>query len=211
MPSERPQSLRLIDGVLIASLSKWESIDYVTLNIMDGDTIIATTDEILSTDKKLPLINGDFVKGFIKYHNDIYPKKTIFEVSVEFENGDIKLIDGYINCGLIGTSYLTNTEIISRLKAESIPDTGWVEKAKWRMENEDWLDISFTVAVRVQATLKKNERSDTLPRNRAELAMSMGCSNDEMMEILKGKENLSIETICKLQRILGIKLIAVMK
>ena len=33
--------------------------------------------------------------------------------------------------------------IKNKLKQTSIKDTTWIEKAKFRKENKDWLDISF--------------------------------------------------------------------
>lgn len=50
-------------------------------------------------------------------------------------------------------------KIKQKLKQTSIKDSGWLEKAKWRQENEDWLDISFSIAVRVASTLKANKKS----------------------------------------------------
>ena len=37
--------------------------------------------------------------------------------------------------------------------------SGWLEKAKWRQENEDWLDISFDIALRIASTLNANKKA----------------------------------------------------
>jgi plasmid maintenance system antidote protein VapI len=90
-------------------------------------------------------------------------------------------------------------------------ESGWLEKAKWRQENEDWLDISFSIAVRVASTLTANKKANIYPKSQVELAEAMGCSAQYVNKLLRGQENLQIETICKVQRILNIKLIEVPK
>lgn len=90
-------------------------------------------------------------------------------------------------------------------------DSRWLEKAKWREENEDWLDVSFSIAVKMLSALNTNKKADTFPRNQKELAEAMGCSAQYVNKLLRGQENLQIETICKVQRILNVKLIEVPK
>jgi len=90
-------------------------------------------------------------------------------------------------------------------------ESGWLEKAKWRQENEDWLDISFSIAIKMLSALNSNKKTNIFPRNQKELAEAMGCSAQYVNKLLKGKENLQIETICKIQRILNINLIEVPK
>lgn len=102
-------------------------------------------------------------------------------------------------------------KIKQRIIENSIKDSGWLAKAKWRQDNEDWLDISFSIAVRVASTLKANKKADKYPKSQVELAEAMGCSAQYVNKLLKGQENLQIETICKIGRILGITLIEVPK
>lgn len=90
-------------------------------------------------------------------------------------------------------------------------ESGWLEKAKWRQENEDWLDVSFSVALRVASTLSANKKANVYPKSQVDLAEAMGCTAQYVNKLLRGQENLQIETICKVQRILGIKLIEVPK
>jgi transcriptional regulator with XRE-family HTH domain len=104
-----------------------------------------------------------------------------------------------------------NKNIKNFLKHVSKKDSGWLEKAKWRQENEDWLDISFDVALRVASTLSANKKADKYPKSQVELAEAMGCSAQYVNKLLRGQENLQIDTICKIGRILGIKLIEVPK
>ena len=43
------------------------------------------------------------------------------------------------------------------------------------------------------------DRMDFLGVNQKELAQRMGCTPQYVSKILKGKENLSLETICKIE------------
>jgi transcriptional regulator with XRE-family HTH domain len=104
-----------------------------------------------------------------------------------------------------------NKNIDNFLKHVSNKKSGWLEKAKWQEENEDWLDISFDIALRIASTLSANKKANVYPKNQAELAVAMGCSAQYVNKLLKGQENLQIETICKIGRILGITLIEVPK
>lgn len=104
-----------------------------------------------------------------------------------------------------------NKNIENFLKHVSKKDSGWLEKAKWRQENEDWLDISFSIAVRVASTLNANKKAHVFPKTQVELAEALGCSAQYVNKLLKGQEKLQIDTICKIGRILGIKLIEVPK
>lgn len=104
-----------------------------------------------------------------------------------------------------------NKNIENFLKHVSKKESGWLEKAKWRQENEEWLDVSFSIAIRVASTLSANKKTGTYPKSQVELAEAMDCSAQYVNKLLRGQENLQIETICKVQRILGIKLIEVPK
>ncbi len=87
--------------------------------------------------------------------------------------------------------------------------SGWLEKAKWREENQDWLAISFAIAVKILAAFRANKKTGTFPNSQKELAEAMGCSPQYVNKLLKGTENLQLETITKIGSILNIKLIEV--
>ena len=89
--------------------------------------------------------------------------------------------------------------------------SGWLEKAKWREENEGWLDISFAISVKILGALRKNKKSDTYPKNQKQLAEAMDCSPQYVNKVLKGAENLQLETISRIGKILNIQLIEVPK
>ena len=76
----------------------------------------------------------------------------------------------------------------------------WLEKAKYRRENRDWLLKSKRIALRVLGVLKERGMQQK------ELAKELGVSPQQVSKIVKGKENLTLETISKLEAVLGISL-----
>ena len=80
-------------------------------------------------------------------------------------------------------------------------NTEWLTSAKWRKENKEWLDISFSIAVKILSVLKKKGITQK------QLAASINCSPQYVNKLLKGNENLQLETIVKLETALDIKLI----
>lgn len=74
----------------------------------------------------------------------------------------------------------------------------WREKAEWRCANRDWLPYSRKIAI--QATMALKEQNLT----QRQLAERMGCSAQYISRLLKGEENLSLETIAKLEHALNV-------
>jgi len=93
--------------------------------------------------------------------------------------------------------------IKQRLFSQAIKDSKWLEEATWRAENEAWLDISFSIALMIGRWLRANGMTQK------ELAERLGYSPQYVSKILKGSENLTLETITKIEKVLGIKLIEV--
>jgi len=79
----------------------------------------------------------------------------------------------------------------------------WIEEATWREQNADWLDRSFLIALKVLRTLRKNNLSQVW------LADELKVSPQHISKIIKGSENLTLETISKLEKALGIRLLEV--
>ncbi len=79
----------------------------------------------------------------------------------------------------------------------------WEDQANWRIENEAWLDKSADIALRVLRIL----RSKSITQK--DLADRLGVSAQYINKIVKGKENLTLETICKLEQALEIELVTV--
>lgn len=87
------------------------------------------------------------------------------------------------------------------LQIEHSVSSNWKEKAKNRLENRDWLNISTAIAVKVLDALKDQKLSQK------DLSERMHISPQQVNKILKGQENLTIESISNLENALGIKII----
>ena len=77
----------------------------------------------------------------------------------------------------------------------------WREEAEWRRDNWSWLRHSQKIAVKVLLHMKQ----DGLTQK--ELAERMNCTQQYVSKILKGKENMSLDTLSRLEDALGINLI----
>ena len=73
------------------------------------------------------------------------------------------------------------------------------------MENkrEDWVCHSQAIA----ATM--SDRMEELGMTQRVLAEKMNCTQQYVSKVLKGRENLSLETLCKIENALGIKILQV--
>lgn len=85
--------------------------------------------------------------------------------------------------------------------------SGWLDKAKYREENQDWLDISFAIAVKILSILRANKKKGVAPKNQRELSIALDCSPQYISKLLKGTEKLNIETISKIQKALDLRII----
>lgn len=77
----------------------------------------------------------------------------------------------------------------------------WREEAEWRQENSSWLRHSQQIAVTVLLKMKEQKLSQKA------LAERMSCTQQYVSKILKGKENMSLDTITRLENALEISLI----
>ncbi len=101
--------------------------------------------------------------------------------------------------------------IKDKLKNTSKKDTSWIENAKYRKENKAWLDISFSIAVKIMSVLKQNKIDNIFPANQKELAEILKCSPQNVNNLLSGTENFKLETITKIEQVLNTNLIQVPK
>lgn len=93
-------------------------------------------------------------------------------------------------------------KVIDFLKAHESPTPSrWREEAEWRRANKEWLRYSQYIAIRMLS------RMDELHITQTILAEKMGCSQQYISKVLKGKENLSLETISKIESALDIDLV----
>ena len=93
---------------------------------------------------------------------------------------------------------------IERLNAhKSSTPSKWREEAQYRVENRAWLRYSQMIAMRV---LDEMENKGLTQK---EFAQRVGCSQQYISRILKGKENLSLETISKIEAALGVSILEI--
>lgn len=81
--------------------------------------------------------------------------------------------------------------------------SNWAQKAQWRVENESWLDKSARIALVLLRVLRAKDLSQK------DLAVKLNVSAQQISKILKGSENLTLETISKLEIVLGITLMEI--
>ena len=77
----------------------------------------------------------------------------------------------------------------------------WREEAQWRRENREWLRYSQRVALLLLSYMKREHLTQ------AAIAERLGCTQQYVSKILKGTENLTIETIAKIEYITSSKLL----
>ena len=90
-------------------------------------------------------------------------------------------------------------EKLSKLASGQPSD--WKAKAKYRRENREWLKRSAAIAVQVLDALKAQKLSQK------DLSERMNISPQQISKIVKGQENLTLETISNLEIALGIQII----
>ena len=95
---------------------------------------------------------------------------------------------------------MTNKEKFLELVDRHDPST--MEAVKFRIENREMLRESFSIA------LKMIDRLDELNWTQVQLAKKMNVSPQQVNKILRGKENLTLETLLKIQEVLEIPLLA---
>ncbi|NJD23310.1 MAG: helix-turn-helix transcriptional regulator [Melioribacter sp.] len=92
----------------------------------------------------------------------------------------------------------TTTEKLRKLTSNET--SKWLEKTKWRVANEKWLDKSAKIALTILRVIREKNISQ---KNLAEM---LKISPQQINKILKGQENLTLETISKIEIVLGIVL-----
>ncbi len=95
----------------------------------------------------------------------------------------------------------THEEIISKLKEHQSPTPSkWRENAEWRRKNKAWLRYSQHIAMMML------DKMEALHMSQKQLSELMGCSQQYVSKVLKGQENLSLETISKIEICLNIQI-----
>jgi len=96
----------------------------------------------------------------------------------------------------------TEKEIVAQLKEhQSATPSKWKENAEWRIANKSWLRYSQHIAMLML------DKMEELGMTQKKLSELMGCSQQYVSKILKGQENLSLETLSKIERCLQLQLL----
>jgi antitoxin component HigA of HigAB toxin-antitoxin module len=94
------------------------------------------------------------------------------------------------------------TNAIDKLREHRSPTPSkWREKAEYRRSNKEWLRRSQQIAMIMY------EKMEATGITQATLAERMGCSQQYVSKVLKGNENLYIETICKIENALDLAIL----
>ena len=89
---------------------------------------------------------------------------------------------------------------IKIVKKNQTEDSQWQKEAAQARDNWPWMKYSMQVALKVRSKM----RTDGITQ--CALASKLGCTQQYVSLILKGKENLTLETIAKLESALHIDL-----
>jgi transcriptional regulator with XRE-family HTH domain len=93
-------------------------------------------------------------------------------------------------------------------KIASTEKSSWLDDAKVRQSKKDWTNRSFKIAVRILREIRAQKATKGMTQKK--LAQIMGVSPQYINKVVKGKENLTLETISKIEEVLGVQLIEVM-
>jgi antitoxin component HigA of HigAB toxin-antitoxin module len=77
----------------------------------------------------------------------------------------------------------------------------WRDEANWRRENKVWLRHSQHIAVKMLSFMKRENLTQHA------MAERMNCTQQYVSKILRGTENLTLETLSKLEEVMQTQLI----
>ncbi len=86
-------------------------------------------------------------------------------------------------------------------RMRSATPSKWRENAQWRLNNKGWLRYSQRIAMMML------DKMEELGLSQKSVAQRMGCSQQYISKVLKGTENLSIETISKIEEALDLHIL----
>lgn len=96
-------------------------------------------------------------------------------------------------------------KIIEELIQNAPKANDWRQQAEFRRENKDWLLKSARIAIKVLRVLRAKKITQV------QLAELMAVTPQHINKILQGRENMTLETIVKMETALGIELITILK
>ena len=79
--------------------------------------------------------------------------------------------------------------------------SAFITQAQFLRDNWDWLKYSYAIAIRIR------HRMEETGMTQKQLAEAMNCTQQHVSSLLGGRNNMTLETIAKLEKALGIPLI----
>lgn len=86
-------------------------------------------------------------------------------------------------------------------KYKSISPSKWQTEAEYRRKNSRWLLYSAKISLLVKQRMSETKVTQVI------LAERMGCTQQHISMLLRGKSNLTLETISKFEEALGFSII----
>ena len=90
-------------------------------------------------------------------------------------------------------------DILNKYKSDTA--SKWREEAEYRRRNARWLRYSAMISLQVK------DRMSEIGMTQVVLAEKLGCTQQHVSMLLKGKSNMTIETIAKLEEALDFDII----
>ena len=86
-------------------------------------------------------------------------------------------------------------------------ESQWKEAALQRSFDAGWSRLSFLIALRILRSIRDQKLVNGMTQKK--LAERIGVSPQYINKVVKGRENLTLETIVKIQKALGVSLIEI--
>ncbi len=99
----------------------------------------------------------------------------------------------------------TALEKINEIASKEV--STWKEDAMERRKSRAWTDRSNRIAVMILQEIRKQKPMNGMTQKK--LAEEMGVTPQYINKVVKGKENLTLETVSKIEEVLGIRLLEV--
>ena len=91
---------------------------------------------------------------------------------------------------------------LNKLNRIAKQDKKWLKEAELRNKNRHWQKHAQDIAVRILMALKEQNLTQK------QLAEKLQVKPQQVNKIVKGKENLTLQSIVKIEETLGIKLVS---
>ena len=130
--------------------------------------------------------------------NQRFRCNAAFNYSVKTQPYGCSVLDNYCTFAIkTGKGCISmDTTADKTLSVASVPETQGMEQ-----NIKDWAQYSQWIAAAM------SKRMSELGLTQKMLAGKMGCTQQYISKVLKGKKNMSLETICKIENALGIEII----